>query len=193
MPVEYWNPVPIYYADLPPNEFHTIRREVLTKLKPEMFNKTTWHDLVGTTLKVSENIVDYLELNLLKNIITNHTLHFIKSISDQQSIKLSLFNSWFNKCDKYGFQNTHVHTSYRKGISNNLNVISGVYYYDYYDENFKCPLVFKLYNNLGMDDVYYGYVPGRIIIFHGTTPHCVNYNQSEKPRTSFTFNFLCGE
>ena len=188
MPMEYWHPVPIYYADLPHNEFDTIRREVLTKLKPEMFNKTTWHDLVGTTFKVSTNIVDHLNLNLLKTTITNHVKHFINSITKQEPTKLLLFNSWFNICYKYGFQSTHVHTNFTNDVAH-LNVISGVYYYDYYDENFECPLIFKLYNNMGMDDVIYQYVPGRIIIFHGTTPHCVNYNQSEKPRTSFSFNF----
>ncbi len=189
MPVEYWNPVPIYYDDLSTDEFDLIRQEILTKLKPEMFNKTTWHDLVSTTTDISKNIINYLNLNFLKIVIINHVNYFINSLSFQKPLsKLVLTNSWFNKTYKYGFQNTHLHIQ-SEGIVNNTNYISGVYYYDYYDDNFQCPLVFKLYNNVKMEDVIYQYIPGRIIIFHGLTPHCVFYNQSEKPRTSFSFNF----
>ena len=181
MKIEYWNPVPIYYADVSDYEFQTIRQEIQSSVKPEMFNETTWHDLVSTTIDTTTNIVDYLNLQALRTLITNHVKFFIEQLSNNSITDLVLLNSWFNCLQQYGFQNTHVHDH---------KCISGVYYYDYVNDDSKSTLVFALDNQINKKFfVRYEYIPGRIIVFHGHTPHFVTYNQSKTLRTSFSFNF----
>jgi hypothetical protein len=180
MNIEYWNPVPIYCADVSNQEFQTIRQEIQSQVKPEMFNQTTWHDLVSTTLDTTTNIVDYLNLQALRTLITNHVKVFIERLGNYSITDVVLFNSWFNCLQQYGFQNTHVHDH---------KCISGVYYYDYGAADSKSTLTFLLDNHINKETISYEYVPGRIIIFFGLTPHYVTYNQSKTPRTSFSFNF----
>jgi len=182
MPIEFFNPTPIYYDDLSVSEFQKIREDIQNKLKPEMFNDTTWHDLVSTTTETSRNIVEHLDLKNLNHMITKHMNNFLSQLEMDYQVQLS--DSWFNITHKYGFQDTHRH------IVDMQNNLSGVYYYDFFDADPESSfLEFRIENHVKTKYIKYSYVPGRIILFHGSLPHRVSYNKSETPRTSFSFNF----
>lgn len=187
MPIEYFHPTPIFYNDLSVSEFEKIRYEIKDKLKPDLYTETTWSDLVSTTMNVTTNIVEHLNLDNLKNMLVKNAQVFLQSLMiDCQPSKFYLYESWFNVTYKHGFQNTHTH----EGPGLHKNTFSGVYYYEHYDADPESSfLEFILDNKMTTTEVKYAYVPGRIIMFHGMIPHRVTYNKSDKPRTSLSFNF----
>ena len=94
---------------------------------------------------------------------------------------ISLYDSWFNKTFKFGFQDFHVH---------HPSTFSGVFYYDCLQKEEK-GIQFNIDTYYsGYRLITYNYKPGRIILFPGNLFHRVPYKSDEGVRKSFSFNFL---
>ena len=178
MPVEYWNPIPIYYDDVSEEEFEKIKKEIYDNVSDDMYGETEWKDLVQTTMKFSRNIIKELCLINLQTLILKHTLIYFSKIKIKNNYYI--IDSWCNILPKYGHQLLHTH-------SIDSNIYTGVYFYENSIEKME-PLRFVLKNEIRAEDVFYEYTPGRILIFSGKLSHCVHFNQSDEPRKTFTFN-----
>lgn len=183
MPVEYWNPVPIYYSDVPKDQFEKIYKEVAKSIKNEMFSESEWGDLVKTTNKVSTNIVKTLNLCELESLIMFHFNQFTNMLNIDKNFYL--IDSWFNKLPKFGHQGLHIHT--QKDDLGTNKIYSGVYFYENTTVELE-PIIFHIKNEINTQVVKYDYKPGRILIFSGLLPHKVNFNKTDIERTSFSFN-----
>lgn len=184
MPVEYWNPIPIYYSDVPKDQFEKINQEVTKNIKNDMYSESEWGDFVKTTNKVSTNIVKTLNLFELESLLIFHFNQFINTLKVDKNFYI--FNSWFNKLSKYGHQGLHTHT--QKDDPGTNKCYAGVYFYENIMEDNVEPIIFHIKNDINTEVVTYDYKPGRIIIFSGLIPHKVNFNKSDVERTSFSFN-----
>jgi len=183
MPIDYFNPTPIYYSDVSPEQFLRIKNEVDKNISDEMYRENKWVDLVNTTMNFSPNIVKELNLIEIESLIVFHMNVFLKELKMQKNFYI--FNSWFNKLPKYGCQNLHVHTP--KDNPGTNKIYSGVYFYEKLERTHEA-LHFLVKNSFSEMGVKYDYVPGRIIIFNGLLPHEVHYNKTDEERTSFSFN-----
>lgn len=183
MPVEFWNPVPIYFNDIPRPDFIALKNEISSNLDDKMYSVSEWGDLVQTTNKFTNNIITKKSFPKLEIMLKNNINSFLKDIGITSDY--NIYNSWFNKLPKYGHQGYHKHT-----YDNNSpkNYFSGVYYYQEMKGQVES-LDFELRNEMGEFYVSYGYEPGRILIFSSCLYHRVRYNKNKKARTSFSFNF----
>ncbi|NBP15831.1 hypothetical protein EBU95_15815 [bacterium] len=183
MPIEYWNPVPIYYSDVNRNQFLDIQNEINQNILPQMFSIIEWKDNVQTTLSYSTNIVKDLKLEEIEKLINYHTEQFLYGINLHKDYVL--FSSWFNKLPKFGYQSLHVHTP--KNDPWTSKIFSGVYYYEETSVDME-PLIFHVKNDVSKDTISYNYIPGRIFLFSGLLPHEVKFNKNDEVRKSFSFN-----
>jgi hypothetical protein len=183
MPVEYWNPIPIYFADVSAEHFDLVGRQVAEKVTDDMYGDKEWNDFVKTTIKHSPDILKKLELNVLEQLVVAHTTEFLKSQGIEKRFYIT--ESWFNRLPKYGHQGLHTHTP-NSDICSNL-YYSGVYYHS--KAVAKMPgLAFTLKNGIKSTYIEYEYIPGRILIFNSLLDHRVPFNPNDEERTSFAFN-----
>lgn len=186
MKIEFWNPTPIFFEDCNLHELGIID-EIKNKEKiiESFFEDGVWDDNVSSTFNKCLNIIDFLDLTNLKNFIKSKSNLFLNELN-LTTKNIEIYNSWFNKIFKYGFQDSHQHGS---------SIISGVLYYDYSNLNFEEGITFvfnkPFLSNNNTFTINYEYVPGRLILFPGSVFHKVKFKKTNGIRKSLSFNINC--
>lgn len=181
--------VPIYVNDIGLDRFEKIKQEIYTEypnIKKRFGKKTTWKDLVSTTIDNCDNILEECNLPNLTEMLKQNVLNFMNMLDISNSF--TIHSSWFNKFKKGGNQDWHTHETLTKNY-----ILSGVYYFDgVYGEIENSKIEFSTHF-CGQDPYltfpairYYNKIGGRIIIFSSSLPHRVPYYKGK--RNSFSFN-----
>jgi hypothetical protein len=188
MSTEYWYPTPICYFDLQKDETIIIYNEINNILDSNslLFYKNAWADF----LTITQNLNKFKNFNLINTfkIFTFYITNFLNEVN--YHCKFEIKDTWLNFLFPKGFQNKHNHTEL---TPKDLSLCSAVYYYDINTQKNEFEgVTFDLSSNLNFynvrKNVSYEYIPGRLIIFSSTIPHFVNFNKTEKTRSSLSFN-----
>ena len=178
--IENWHPISIYYHDNTENHVE-ISKEIksIEGQLEELYQSNMWNDNVSSTLGKIPNIIQKFNLNILHNFLSNHVLNYIKELNIKPT-RFYLHESWFNKIEKYGYQDKHVHS---------YDTISGVYYYEaslFKEEGIE----FITENKFGgFNSIMYPFEANRLMLFPGLLEHTVKYKKNDGIRKSLSFNF----
>ncbi len=159
--------------------------EVLDSLKQfkveNNLTEKSWNDYLFTTLNKFNCIISYLKLNNLKTAIQLGVQEFTINFPKLKNLDFKLAESWVNFNYKYSFQNSHIH---------DLKCISGVVYIQCKGTSEEGNIVFNSPHYLDHLQTDFEYVPsvGKMLIFHGSTPHSVRFNKLDSTRISLSFN-----
>ena len=178
--IEKWHPILIYYHDNIENHVEILQeiKSIESQLE-EFYRPNMWNDNVHSTLSTITNVILRFNLINLNKFILTHVLNYITELNIEHS-RVYLYNSWFNKLEKYGYQDKHVHS---------YNTISGCYYFEdsMYEEE---GITFAVPNKFGTDDgIIYPFRVNRLILFPGLLEHSVKYKKTDGIRKSLSFNF----
>ena len=141
--------------------------------------KNVWRDNIHTTSRNCKCIITKFNLNSIKDIIDP----LIKKYLSETKIpytELKMLDSWFNIATPGGFQELHIHGQ---------NIISGCLYLDTCYNCGEIEFQPHIYETTHKANIAYEPTDGKILIFHGMTPHRVIYNKSDKNRISLSFNY----
>jgi Putative 2OG-Fe(II) oxygenase len=182
MKIDNIHPTVILVDNCPGDIFKLIRNEFEINFdKINLFlSSNTWGDLVTSTTPKCKCIIKELNLKNTENYITSLVNEYLKNSPVQlQNIDPILDTSWVNIYTKYGFQNEHIHGH---------NFISGCLYLD--ADNDTGNLIFvPTYSERYKSYAVYEPETGKTLIFHGSVPHTVRFNSTDKKRISLSFNF----
>lgn len=151
-------------------------------------NASPWGDAVTTTFNFDRvNDIETYNLDILKDAIGWAVKEYARELDYTNPI-FKMSESWFNFCNKGGFQHDHSHPRSR---------ISGVYYYQTNGEDgkirFQNPnpnINFSLFpaDATDIDAVSYRPAVGRLLLFPSWLMHRVNLNSTDHERISIAFN-----
>ena len=192
MPVEFWFPTPIYYAQVENETLDLIQAELSVAVdalrdigafsKAEGWGVST-HSVSDPTFV--DNIIDSCNLTMLKNEIYLHVTHYMRELNSAVNKKFKIHASWFTETKPKEYTRVHNHGSAD---------ISGVYYFKTNsndgDITFLSPVQLLpaiIFTKL-KDTVTYKSSIGKLILFPGWMYHTVNENESEDTRISVSFN-----
>ena len=185
--IENWFSVPILYEDLFA-DVAKIQKEIelaLPKVKENNL-ENPWQDNVLTTFKFGDytNDIANYNLNTLQGCIEKLAEYYLLKNS-MEPRKLKIYNSWFNFYDKGMFQYDHTHQFAK---------LSGVYYYQTNGKDgniiFSNPNIYLAERlcDIGIPEVSYSPVVGRVLIFPSWLKHRVLLNKTDSQRISISFN-----
>ena len=190
--IEYWFPTPVFCHDFTGSILKRIQDEIHINLDYITKDKknSPWGDTVKTTFDNNlVNDVETYQLLELKNALFWAVDQYVTEIKYPEA-DFQLIESWFNFCEKNGFQYDHTHPRCR---------ISGVYYYQTNTEDgklrFENPNPIMQFNGFPSDRLpisSVNYTPkiGRMVLFPSWLTHRVNVNYTNHERISITFNLL---
>ena len=178
--VENWYPIKIYFHDNIENpvEIYQEIKYVEDQLE-DYYISNAWNDNVRSTYGVIPNVILKYNLSSLNKFLYRHVVNYMVELNVNPS-KLYLESSWFNKIEKYGYQDRHIHS---------YHTISGCYYFEdsMYDEE---GIVFINTNKFGKEEnIKYSFCVNRLILFPGLLEHAVKYKKTDGVRKSISFNF----
>jgi len=178
--IENWYPISIYYHDNNENQVEILQevRSIESQLE-EFYQPNMWNDNVLSTLGTIPNVIQQFNLTNLHKFLCKHVLNYITELNIKPS-RFYLYDSWFNKIEKYGYQDRHIH---------GYDLISGCYYFEY--SKFKEEgIVFVASNKFGREDILtYPFTTNRLILFPGLLEHSVKHKKTDGVRKSISFNF----
>ena len=146
------------------------------KTHKDKFLEKSWECKIKTSLSVTNNILNVVNLHRLKMNILSHIDNFMNQ--NNSFFDGYLKTSWINIYEKDFYQDYHIH--------NNTvdNFISGVVYLS---EN-NSDIVLASKEDL-VDTIKHTPSFRDIILFFGDTPHMVEPNTNDSLRISLAFNF----
>jgi uncharacterized protein (TIGR02466 family) len=186
MPVEQWFSTPIYY-DYALNK-DLIQTELTLAYNNSNFSKaagwgTKTHSVSDPTF--SSNIIEDMNLIVLRNEIYNHIINYMKSLNSTCTKQFRIASSWFTNTKPGEYTRIHNHR---------YADISGVYYLktNTLDGSltFVSPspcLTSVIFAEI-RDTVSYTPEEGKIILFPGWLYHVVGENDTDDTRISVSFN-----
>ena len=178
--LEAWYPILIYYHDNIENP-----EEILQEIKSvenqidKLYTPNAWCDNVAATFGTVKNIITNLDLLNLNIFLHKHVIIYTGELGLKPT-RFFMHDSWFNKMDKFGYQDKHRH---------NHSSISGCYYYEdsgYEEEGIE----FSTEDDFGMTkNMKYPFKTNRLILFPGLLEHTVKFKKTDGVRKSISFNF----
>ena len=178
--LEAWYPIPLYYHDNIENP-----EEILQEIKSvesqidKLYTPNVWSDNVAATFGTVKNIIINLDLINLNAFLHNHVIRYMGELSLKPS-RFFMHDSWFNKMDKFGYQDKHIHYH---------STISGCYYYEdsgYIEEGIE----FSTVDDFGITKyIKHPFKTNRLILFPGLLEHSVKFKKTDGVRKSISFNF----
>jgi uncharacterized protein (TIGR02466 family) len=157
-------------------------KEEIEAIFPEinkLLSGDCWGDNVYSTSKTCKCLITSYNLQNTLRVI----YPIIKELAIQHNIvleELKLKDSWINITTHFGYQDLHLHGH---------NVLSGVIYLNVPLNSgviqFSPPICDSYFKPL----VSFTPKKGFITAFHGSIPHKVTYNKTDKQRISLSFNY----
>ena len=186
MAIESWFATPIYYNYV--DNISEVQNQIQTALDKSTFGQAPgWG---SSTHKVSDptfgnNIIDDLNLDIVRHEIEKHVLEYIQSLGGDVSRKFKISSSWLTQTKTKEYTRIHNH-----GYSD----MSGVYYFKTNQNDgdlvFLSPnghLATMVFADV-KDTVSYTPEEGKIILFPGWLYHTVGENETLDDRISLSFN-----
>ena len=178
--IENWHPIQIYFHDNIETSGEILQEIKSVEDQIEKFYKpNVWCDNVHSTFKTIHSTIFELNLIKLNAFLYSHVFNYISELNIKPD-RVYLQESWFNKMEKYGYQDKHVH---------GYNTISGCYYFEnsMYEEE---GITFYSFNKFGIEaNIHYPFRTNRLILFPGLLEHSVKFKKSAGVRKSLSFNF----
>ena len=163
-------------------DLNAIKKEV-ESIFPEidkLLQGDSWADNVYTTFKSCKCLITKYNLQNTFNSINPIIRELASQINISQPDSLKLIDSWINITTHLGYQELHIHGH---------KLLSGVLYLDVPPDSgviqFSPPI------NESILKPSKSYLPkeGLVTAFHGSVPHRVTYNRTNKKRISLAFNY----
>jgi len=181
MKFDYLFPQIILQEQISDNTLYNIKKEIeinFNEIK-KLLVGNVWRDNIHTTSQKCKCIISQFNLDIIKTTIDP----LIKSYLVESKIpyqELKILDSWINISTPGGFQELHIHGQ---------NIISGCLYVDTGDGCGEIEFQPHIYETTHKANIAYTPTDGKILVFHGMTPHRVIYNKSDKNRISLSFNY----
>jgi uncharacterized protein (TIGR02466 family) len=142
---------------------------------------------IATTFWYNQQLQFELELAKLVQSIIPHASEFANNLGFSRADRLRIINMWANRVEKYDYHQQHNHHG---------SLISGVYYLqapETADIVFTAPdydydIITDTETEYNQHLAKFQCVPGRLILFKGTTKHGYNSHRSDTPKISIAFN-----